>query len=145
MLLTRFKLQITFDSHFCQEEDELTADDAGDELEDIEDDDQEIDSPDHSTMFVEQEDASDAEYYSASEDAILNEQETQDVDLAEIETFDENIVFPSGPVEGGERRRRHSSKRKAKWHRQERRVEKGLPFCNEADMGADDVIQQLAG
>ncbi len=92
----------------------------------------------------EQEDGSDTEYYSASEETILDEQETADQDLAEIETFDENIVFP-GPVEGGERRRRHSSKRKAKWHRQEKRLEKGLPFCNEADMGADDVLQQLAG
>ncbi len=53
-------------------------------------------------------------------------------------------MFPGAP-EGGERRRRHSSKRKAKWHRQEKRVEKGLPFCNEADMGADDVLQQLEG
>ncbi len=32
-----------------------------------------------------------------------------------------------------------------KWHRQEKRVEKGLPFCNEADMGAGDVLQQLEG
>ncbi len=92
----------------------------------------------------EEEAISDGEYYSASEEAILDEQLSLDDDPDEVQTFDENIVF-AAPPEGTERRRRHSSKRKAKWHRQEKRLEKGLPFCNEADLGSDDVLQQLTG
>ena len=111
----------------------MSADDENEEKEDIQDEQED------------EEDAiSDGEYYSASEEAILDEQLTPDGDTSEIQTFDENIVF-AGPPEGAERRRRHSSKRKAKWHRQEKRLEKGLPFCNETDISSEDVLQQLTG